>query len=107
SLPGDGALLLVDDGAWAADRLAGRSIWPFLERGGLHWGSPADDATAIAELERMRGAGATAIVFVWSTFWWLDHYRGFREHLSRYACLRASELVVAFDLAQRAGAHDA
>lgn len=103
SLPGAAALVLVEDGAWGARGLAGRAVWPFLERDGLYWGSPPDDATAIAELERLRSAGADCIAFVWSTFWWLDHYRGFRDHLRRrYACLRANEHVVAFDLTELA-----
>jgi len=95
----EGPLVLVDDGAWGGGRLAGRDRLPFLEHDGLYWGSPADDATAIAELERMRSMGASSIVFVWSTFWWLDHYRGFREHLDRhYPCILSNDRVVAFNL---------
>ncbi len=92
-------LVLVEEAAWGAGTVAGRTVLPFLERDGAFWGSPPDDATAIAELERMRNAGAAGIAFVWSTFWWLDHYRGFREHLeSRYARTCASDRVLAFDL---------
>ena len=96
---GAGPLVLVDDGAWGTGGVAGRECLPFLERDGCYWGSPADDATAIAELERMRAEGASTIVFVWSTFWWLDHYRGLREHLERnFRCVLSNERVVAFDL---------
>ena len=76
-----------------------RQALPFLERDGQYWGPPADDATAIAELERLRCQGAKSVVFVWTTFWWLDHYGEFQQHLrSHYRCLREDEFVVAFDL---------
>src|SRR5881396_2814418 len=61
---------------------------PFLEKEGQYWGPPADDPMAIAELERLRRMGAKAVVFVWTTFWWLTHYAGFQQHLrSRYRAL--------------------
>ena len=81
--------------------LVGQRPLPFLERDGQYWGPPPDDATAIAELERMRHAGAEFAVFVWTTFWWLEHYAQFRQHLrSHYACLRQDDHLVAFDLRQ-------
>jgi hypothetical protein len=102
TLPGgDAPLVLVEEASWGTGVVAGRETLPFLERDGVYWGSPGDDATAIAELERMRAAGAAGIVFVWSTFWWLDHYRGFRAHLERrFPRVLANERVVAFDLTQ-------
>ncbi|HKB41556.1 MAG TPA: glycosyltransferase family 2 protein, partial [Gemmataceae bacterium] len=52
--PGD-AFILVDQDSWGAGPvLGGRRRIPFLERGGGDWGEPADDATAIRELERLR-----------------------------------------------------
>ena len=53
----------------------------------------------IAELERLRATGARMVVFVWTTFWWLEHYAEFKHHLhSHYRCVREDESVVAFDL---------
>ena len=76
---------------------------PFLEKDGQYWGPPADDATAINELERLHQAGAQLVVFVWTTFWWLEHYTGFHRHLrSRYACVQEDEHVVVFDLRREA-----
>jgi glycosyltransferase involved in cell wall biosynthesis len=95
-----GPLVLVDDGAWGSGRcVAGKSYRPFLEHNGVYWGQPGDDATAIAELERMRGEGASYLVFVWSTFWWLDHYRGFCAHLDNFFNRELqNEQVIVFDL---------
>jgi hypothetical protein len=97
----DAPLVLVEEAAWGTGPIAGRPVLPFLERDGAFWGSPDDDATAIAELERMREGGAAGIAFVWSTFWWLDHYRGFRDHLERrYPRVLANDRVVAVGLAR-------
>ena len=76
---------------------------PFLEKNGQYWGPPADDATAIAELERMRIGGARFVVFLWTAFWWLEHYADFARYLrNHFHCLRENEFVVAFELAEAA-----
>jgi hypothetical protein len=41
---------------------------PLVEREGQYWGSPADDAAAIEELERLRRAGAGFAAFAWPAF---------------------------------------
>ncbi|MCA1680831.1 MAG: class I SAM-dependent methyltransferase [Actinobacteria bacterium] len=72
---------------------------PFPARDGQYSGCPADDAEAIAALERVRENGAAALVVAWPAFWWLDHYSGFRAHLSqRYPCVRRTDDLMAFDL---------
>ena len=38
---------------------------------------------AIAQLERLRDAGAAFLVFPRTGLWWLEHYRGLREHLEQ------------------------
>jgi glycosyltransferase involved in cell wall biosynthesis len=103
AMPADASFILVDQNAWAdgtgswlpADR---RAI-PFLERNGEYWGGPADDDEAIRELERLRDAGADFIVFIWFTFWWLDHYAAFASHLwTSYDCPAWSAFFGVFDL---------
>ena len=103
SLPlADGPLVLVDDGAWGAGPLEAWPRLPFLERDGRYWGQPSSDAHAICELERLRGVGASYLIFVWSSAWWLEHYAGLRDYVrSRFRCVLDNEHVVAFDL--RAG----
>jgi hypothetical protein len=72
-----------------------RRAIPFLEHLGQYWGPPADDATALRELERLRQAGASHIVFASPSFWWLDHYVGLCNHLrSLNACLLENERLV-------------
>lgn len=95
-----GVIVVRDD----RRRLALPSLrqWPFLERDG-HWnGNPQDDAQAITELERLREEGATAIVFLESAVWQLEHYAGFRQHLlRRYKLLWEQGDLVLFDLQGR------
>jgi hypothetical protein len=96
--PGETYVLIDENLLWDAGPVDRHPI-PFLERDGQYWGLPADDETAIQELERLRAKGASHAIFVWSAFWWLDHYADFREHLeSQYACTVRNEWTVAFDL---------
>jgi hypothetical protein len=75
---------------------------PFLERKGEYWGPPADDATAIRELERLRTAGATMIVFTWPSFWWLEHYRGFCVYLQKqFSRVQSDHCIRIFELGGR------
>jgi hypothetical protein len=95
--------ILVDEDQWGTEAtVAGRRRFPFVEREGRYWGAPPDDRTAVAEVERLRGAGAGWMVFAEHTFWWLEHYAGLRQHLrTRYHCAVESDRLLLFDL--RAG----
>jgi glycosyltransferase involved in cell wall biosynthesis len=92
--------ILVDQDEWGTEEtIRSRRPLPFLERGGEYWGSPPDDATAVRELERLRSAGASFMVFGWPTFWWLDYYADLHQHLrSNYRCTLRNELLIVFDL---------
>ncbi|HEV3480013.1 MAG TPA: glycosyltransferase [Gaiellaceae bacterium] len=100
-VPPGAAFVLVDDDEWGAtsDRnlLPGRTFVPFLVRGGIYWGPPADDEIALAALQHARGAGADIFLFPWFTEWWLDHYRGFAEALrTHFPNERRHEHLVSF-----------
>jgi glycosyltransferase involved in cell wall biosynthesis len=97
--PGD-AFILVDGDQWGcADLVAGRRRLPFVEHEGLHWGKPIDDEHAIAEVERLRAAGAHFLVVGWSAFWWREYYASWFEHLrSSFRCVLHNERLQVFDL---------
>lgn len=99
-VPAHETFILVDDGALeTASLIAPRRCIPFLERDGAYWGRPADDETAIHELNRLRLCGAKYMVFAWPALWWLNHYSGLRSHLqSRFDCVRKNDNMIAFDL---------
>jgi predicted O-methyltransferase YrrM len=102
------SVIVVDDNRLGSEIARDRRSIPFLERNGEYWGSPADDAAAIRELERLRQAGARAIVFLWPAFWWLEYYAEFHGYLrSTFRRGLANDRVVAFDLEARVEAGDA
>ena len=102
-VPAESSFILVDDGCLEVPALiAPRRCLPFLEKDGRYWGKPPDDATAIREFERLRKAGASFIVFIWSTFWWLEYYGGLHRYLrAQFPCIRQDERIVVFDLRTR------
>jgi hypothetical protein len=105
-VPPGSSFLLVDDGylrtleqQFQLKLVTGREPVPFLERDGRYWGLPGDDATAIRELERMRGAAVEFVVFAWPSIWWLEHYTEFRDYLrTRFPCVCQNERLIAFDV---------
>jgi SAM-dependent methyltransferase len=99
-IPRGSTCILVDENHWGASRNTLQSVMlPFLERNGEYWGLPPDDETAIRELGRMRDAGAEYVIFPWHSFWWLDHYAHFAQHLrSAFPCLVENEHLIVFKL---------
>lgn len=97
-LPQDTAFILIDD-EHIRSLLPHPSVFPFLEHQGVYWGPPAEDAVAIAELERLRTMGAAALVIVWSSFWWLERFPGFAKYLKQnFKAVHPNDLIVLFDL---------
>jgi hypothetical protein len=96
----DAAFILADDNLTGIQSsVAGRRVTPFLERDGQYWGSPSSDEVAINELDRLRTAGLSFLVFAWPAFWWMDYYTGFYKYITlRFACVLRSERAVVFDL---------
>jgi SAM-dependent methyltransferase len=100
-VPDGESFILVDDDFFSPAVL-GRRRLPFLEKDGLSWGKPADDDSAIEELERMRRTGAVWMIFVWQSFWWLDYYAGLHRYLrSNFRCMKENDCVIVFDLHDR------
>jgi hypothetical protein len=98
-IPLQDSFILVDEDTIRPELGIGRKVVPFLEWDGQYNGPPADDATAIRELERLRSAGARFIVFWWADFWWLNYYTGLSQHLrSSYPCILADDNLIIFDL---------
>lgn len=92
-------VILVDDNQLRHTFGTDVAPLPFLEHEGQYWGSPADDDTAIRELQRLQAGGAQYIAFAWPAFWWLDHYQGFARHLrERCPCVLESDRLRVFAL---------
>jgi glycosyltransferase involved in cell wall biosynthesis len=71
----------------------------FVEQDGHYWGLPVDDKQAINEIEMQRKNGATSIVFPWTSFWMLDHYKEMRQYLNEnYLPIRDTASLIIYDL---------
>ncbi|MDZ8185429.1 MAG: glycosyltransferase [Nostoc sp. ChiSLP02] len=92
-------LVDMDEWGWNGQLLENRRSIPFLEKDGMYWGPPPDDAIAIKEFERLHHEGASFIVFGSPAFWWLDYYAEFVRYLrTRFRCVLENERLVVFDL---------
>jgi hypothetical protein len=81
-IPSDEPFALVDEEQLRSTLPHHRAL-PFPAREGIYWGPPRDSEGAIEEAERLRVSGVKRLVFIWSTFWWLDHYGDFARYLER------------------------
>src|SRR5204862_671801 len=83
----DALIVAADTGDPTIFYYAKRKGWHFLEQDGIYDGNPIDSEQAIADLEQLRGRGATHIVFTVNTFWWQNSYPEFTQHLAESATL--------------------
>ena len=98
-VPAAGRIVVLDSGAFGSGFLRHREFTPFVERNGEYFGPPADDQTALAELERIERQGAAFIAVAWPAFWWLDYYSQFAAHLrGRSRRILENERLIVFEL---------
>jgi 4-amino-4-deoxy-L-arabinose transferase-like glycosyltransferase len=83
----DALIVAADMGNPTIFYYAKRKGWHFLEQRGIYGGNPKDSRQAIADLERLHRQGATHFVFTTNTFWWLNSYPEFTQHLAESATL--------------------
>ena len=79
-------IVAATDGDPTVFYYAHRKGWHFLGDG-VYDGNPRDSAQIVANLEKLRGRGATHLVFYAGTQWWLDYYQEFAAHLASTATL--------------------
>ena len=79
-------VIAATDGDPTVFYYAHRKGWHFLGDG-VYDGNPLDSAQIIANLEKLRGRGATHLVFYAGTQWWLEYYKEFADHLANTATL--------------------
>jgi len=96
----DSVVIVADlEGGGFGKEIGGRARLPFVEKHGDYFGPPADDAHAIAELTRMRAAGATHFALLWPAFWFFDTYPLFEQHLRRvHRCVLENARAIVFEL---------
>ena len=89
-VPSSTPFVLVDDGKLGVNATPTRRLIPFPP-------SPSDDV-ALAELERLRPAGAEFLVVAWPAFSWFDQPRLARHLRSSHRLVLENEQVIAFAL---------
>jgi glycosyltransferase involved in cell wall biosynthesis len=104
-VPRSARLLVVSRGDDELLNLSGARAWHFpLQLDYVYSGyHPKHSEEAIEQLEFGRKQGGDYLVFPTTSFWWLDHYTGFRQYLStHYKEIHRDESCVLFDLRSRA-----
>jgi len=99
-IPPGHSYILLEMNEWAfGTLLEGRKSIPFLEKDGMYWGAPSDDDIAIQEFDRLRGKGASYIVFGYPAFWYLDHYVKFNRYLrTNFECVLGNEHFIIYKI---------
>jgi GT2 family glycosyltransferase len=87
AVPEGATVLVVSRGDRELLRLGRRRArhFPQAPDGGYLGHHPSDDEQAIAMLEEQRREGADYLLMPATAGWWLEHYSGFADHLSRYS----------------------
>jgi sulfotransferase family protein len=99
ALPADARVLVVSKGDQELVTLNGHIGQHFPQtEGGTSVGPPADGIEAVDQLERLREQGAQYLLFPSSSFWWLEHYTGLREHLAPYERIWADDACIVYRL---------
>ena len=85
AIPRDATVLVVSKGDEELLKLDGRRGWHFPQDtdGGYAGHYPADSAAAVEHLQGLIAKGAQYLLLPNTAFWWLEHYRGFEDHLER------------------------
>jgi hypothetical protein len=85
-VPPGSSLLVVSKGDTTLLELPGRTALHFPQdgSGGYAGHHPRDGATATAELEQRRRAGAEYLVLPATSRWWLRYYEDFAQHLTSH-----------------------
>jgi hypothetical protein len=85
AIPRDATVLVVSKGDEELLKLDGRRGWHFPQDtdGGYAGHYPSDSAAAIEHLQVLIAKGAQYLLLPNTAFWWLEHYRGFEDHLER------------------------
>jgi hypothetical protein len=83
NVPSEAVVAVVSRGDQQLLHLGGRRARHFPEApgGGYLGHHPADSADAVAYLESAVARGVDHLVVPATAAWWLQHYRGFRQHL--------------------------
>ena len=92
--------ILVDDDLLSLqNNIAGRHRLHLIEVNAEYGGSPENDEAAIEQIKLHAKNGVSSIIFAWTSFWWLEHYKDMFNYLqSNYKLLIKNERLIGYDL---------
>ena len=92
--PQNALIIAADHGDPTLFYYAERRGWHLPEKDAIYNGDPAGAEQLIDDVAHLRAAGATHVVFVSTTFWFLDRFPSFAQYLAQTA--RLSEKTAQF-----------
>jgi hypothetical protein len=100
TVPAGATVLVVSKGDDDLLALPGRKGWHFpRDENGDYLGYDPERDQAIPQLEALRAKGGQFLVFPETTFWWLDYYKEFKQHLeSRYRRIHSDRDCIIYQL---------
>jgi GT2 family glycosyltransferase/SAM-dependent methyltransferase len=86
SVPSDATVLVVSRGDPELIKFDGRQAWHFprSDNGNYAGHHPAESEAAVAHLQLLIAQGGQFLIVPNTAFWWLEHYRGWKEHLDTH-----------------------
>jgi hypothetical protein len=103
-VPPSATLMIVSKGDDELLRIHEPLAWHFPQDEGFKYAGhhPRDSAEAILHLEMLRERGGEFLLVPSTSFWWLDHYAEFRDHLQdRYQLVHRDQSCLIFELSRR------
>jgi hypothetical protein len=99
-LPPGATVLVASKGDDDLLKFDGRTGQHFpQDKDGVYDGNPADGQDAVARLEALRAKGAQFLLLPEPSYWWLEHYKEFKEHLDgRYARVYGDDCCIIYRL---------
>jgi glycosyltransferase involved in cell wall biosynthesis len=83
AVPADAVVALAgDDLLYDARLTEARTVRPFPDLDGHFGGPPSGSAEASRLLAELVDEGVDHLAVAWPSFWWLDHYNGWRDDLA-------------------------
>ena len=98
-VPRHETVIIAGDDWWGQELALDRKVLPFTERDGQYWGPPADETSAMSELDRLKSLGGRSFILGWPNFWWKTHYPALMARLGEDGRrVLDNDRVVLFDL---------
>lgn len=100
TVPVNSCIILVDEGKLGiTKKLETFKIFHLMEIDGVYSGVPADSEAAIAAITTLHKKGAEYLVFIWSSYWWLEYFERMKKFLNEhFRCSFKNDNILIYNL---------